>query len=649
MCGIAGLWSPKGLSEDELRRSVGAMTDVIAHRGPDGGGTWVDPGAGIGLGHRRLAVIELSDAGAQPMVSNSGRYAITFNGEIYNYPDLKTRLSREQPDLAWRGQSDTEVLLEAIAAWGLETALTQADGMFALAIWDRETRSLRLARDRFGEKPLYYSLAAGRLAFGSELRCIGSQQKLSASDISPDALEQLFQLSYIPAPHSIFSQVKKLPPASWVSISAEDIRSGELPPPRPYWSPVDAARNAAAIPFEGDDDAVVDRLQVLLEQAIASRLVSDVPVGAMLSGGVDSASIVAMAERVCGRSLHTFTVAMEGAYDESGVAAEVARTLGVRHEILPVGDREALDVVPHLADIYDEPFADSSQIPTFLVARALRSRVTVALSGDGGDELFGGYNRYRMGPQAWSRLSRAPVGLRQPIGKFLTSPQGRRLAALAAGGAGLTGEAAGRVSKAFNLVGARDEDEIYRRVIRNWPWGQSPQARSGDLLDGLLPDEAHAPGSDMVRRMMLNDAVGYMPGDILTKVDRASMAVALECRPPFLTQSLFEFSCSLPPARLIGAEGGKRPLRALVARHLPAELMNRPKRGFAAPIATWLRGPLKSWADDLLSTSSLTASGFYQTGLVEGLWSRHRQGTADNASMLWPVLMFESWRRRHLP
>lgn len=624
------------------------MTDAIAHRGPDGEGVWTDAGAGIGFGHRRLAIIDLSPAGAQPMTSCSGRYVITFNGEIYNFPELRKRLSVERPDHPWRGQSDTEVLLEAISAWGFETALALADGMFALAVWDRETRTLMMARDRFGEKPLYYSLAKGRLSFGSELRCIRSQQNLSASDISLSSVEQLFQLSYIPAPHSIFSGVRKLPPAHWISISEADMRSGALPAPRPYWSAADAARRAAAQPFEGDEEAVVDRLQSLMEQAIASRLISDVPVGAMLSGGLDSAGIVAVAERVCGRSLHTFTVAMEGAYDESAIAAEVARTLGVRHEILPVGDREALEVVPRLCDIYDEPFADSSQIPTFLVARALRSRVTVALSGDGGDELFGGYNRYRMGPRAWSRLSRAPYGLRRPIGDLLTSSHGRRLAALAAGGANLDGEAAARVYKAFNLVGARDEDEVYRRLIRNWPWGRSPLASVGDGLDGLLPDEAHPRGSDMVRRMMLNDVVGYMPGDILTKVDRASMAVALECRPPFLTENLFMFSWSLPTARLIGPDGGKRPLRALVARHLPAELMNRPKRGFAAPIAGWLRGPLKSWADDLLSPARLKAGGFYKAEVVEGLWSRHRQGTTDNAAMLWPILMFESWRDRHL-
>lgn len=623
------------------------MTDAIAHRGPDGEGIWIDGDAGVGFGHRRLAIIDLSPAGAQPMQSRSGRYVITFNGEIYNFPELKRRLSLEQPDHPWRGQSDTEVLVEAISTWGFETALSLLDGMFAVAVWDRKSRTLMLARDRFGEKPLYYSLAAGGLSFGSELRCIRSRQRLSASDISLNGLEQLFQHSYIPAPGSIYSGVQKLPSAHWISISAADVRAGELPAPRPYWSAADAARRAAAEPFEGDDEAVVDRLESLLEQAIASRLIADVPVGAMLSGGFDSASIVAIAERICGRSLDTFTVAMEGAYDESAIAAEIARTLGVRHEILPVGGREALEVVPKLADIFDEPFADSSQIPTYLVARALRSRVTVALSGDGGDELFGGYNRYRMGPRAWSRLSRIPYGVRRLVEQILSNGGGRRLAAFAAAAANLDGEAAARVYKAFNLVGARDEDEIYRRLIRHWPSGQSALASPGSSAEGVLAPEA-PPGSDIVRRMMLNDVVGYLPGDILTKVDRASMAVALECRPPFLTEPLFSFSWSLPTSRLIDPAGGKRPLRSLVARYLPAELMNRPKRGFSVPLAQWLRGPLKSWADDLLSHGRLKATGLYRADVVESLWSRHRRGISDNSAMLWPILMFESWRQQHL-
>lgn len=644
MCGIAGLLAGRPVPEAELARDARVMSDAIAHRGPDGSGVWVDPGAGAALGHRRLAVIDLTAAGAQPMASSSGRYVISFNGEIYNFDRLREQVEQARPGQSWRGHSDTEVLLEAIDAWGLAPALRRIDGMFALALWDRSSRALSLARDRFGEKPLYYGMIGGRFLFGSELRALRAVADLGEADIDVDSLEWLFQTSYIPAPRSVFRGVHKLPPASVLTITAAEVREGVEPVVRSYWDLVAAAREAADSPFEGDDEAMTDRLQALLEQSLRRRIVADVPVGAMLSGGVDSATVVAVAQSVVGAPLKTFTVGFDDrAHDESVEAEAIARAIGTDHTTIQLGSAEILDAVQKMATVYDEPFADSSQVPTYLICQALRRDVTVALSGDAGDELFGGYNRHIVAERLWRRLEKIPSAARAAGAGAVRMAGGESLVALAAGVAGIRGEAALRLQKASRLVDADSGEDLYLRLISHWRRG-ARVSRGRAWAPDLLGRDRLSPADDsFTRQMILNDTVGYLPNDILTKVDRASMAVALEARVPFLTPDLFSFAWSLPAERLIADGVGKRPLRRLAARYLPEGLMKRQKQGFSMPIGPWLRGPLKAWAGDLLSPSRLKAGGFYDVRQVEKAWREHQSGI-DNASALWSILMFEAWR-----
>lgn len=639
MCGIAGLFAPAGGVAD-LEGVTMRMADAIRHRGPDGSGVWVDRSAGVGLGHRRLAIIDLSETGAQPMASVSGRFELTYNGEIYNYAALKRDVEAAWPQVPWRGHSDTEVLLAAIELWGLQAALRRADGMFALALWDRKDRVLHLARDRFGEKPLYYGYGAAGLFFASELSAIQAATPLGAADIDPDSVADLLQFAYVPAPHSIFRSIKKLPPASIVVFSIDDVNARAWPRALTFWDAAEVALQAAAEPFQGDDQALDRELGEHISRAVASRLIADVPVGAMLSGGVDSTVISALAQQQVPGRLRTFTVGFDdAAYDEDTVAAAVARHLGTEHTALRVTAAETLDIVPRLSSIYAEPFADSSQLPTFVVSRALRTHVTVGLSGDGGDELFAGYNRYRFGPRVWNRLSRAPLPLRAALEPLVNSNDYWAVHGLGRL-RGVRGEAAGRWTKAARLLDASSLDDVYDRLVRNW--NATPpvllnreyaRVAIGKDLSSLEP----------ARRMMTRDVETYLPDDILTKVDRASMAVALECRPPFLTPDVFAFACALPLSRLIGPNGGKAPLRRLASRFVPAELMDRPKQGFAAPIDDWLRGPLRSWADDLLAADLLARGGHFKAGAVEALWRLHRSGQRDRGAQLWPILMFQSW------
>lgn len=645
MCGIAGLLSAEPRAGDDLERATIAMTDAIAHRGPDGSGAWVDEEAGVALGHRRLAILDLTPAGAQPMASPSGRYVITFNGEIYNFAELKRRIDDTGRGPVWRGHSDTEILVAGLELWGLQATLPMLEGMFALAVWDRKERSLSIARDRFGEKPLYYAVSDRTLVFGSELRALRTRMRLGDADIDPYALTDLFNRSYVAAPRSIFRQVAKLPPASWLTVRPADVATGVLPAPEFYWDPTTAALQARTAPFKGDDVEMVDQLQVLLENSVKLRLVADVPVGSMLSGGIDSTCISAVAQSLSARPLKTFTIGFEdAAYDESPHAAQVAAAIKTDHTTLMMGVREVTDAVALMPGVYDEPFADSSQVPTYLVSRALREHVTVALSGDAGDEFFGGYLRHRMAPGLWRKLAGIPLPLRTAAARLLSVGGGSLAPEALAALLGAKGEAAGRIHKACRVIDARSPDDLYTRLTTNGGAGSA-------LINPAFETEIEggptgsADPLDIARRMMLHDTTGYLPNDILTKVDRAAMAVALETRPPFLDTALFDFAWSLPTERLISDGAGKRPLRALAARYVPPAIIDRPKQGFAMPFAAWLRAPLRSWADDLLSPAALVASGFYDVGHVERLWTRHRSGAADHAAQLWPILMFEAWRR----
>lgn len=645
MCGVAGLLTTVR-GPIALDTVVDQMTVSIAHRGPDGSGRWIDQEAGVALGHRRLAVLDLSEAGAQPMSSPSGRYVITYNGEIYNFAEIRTRLEQSGPAVVWRGHSDTEILVAAIERWGFQETLPLLEGMFAIGVWDRQTRRLLLARDRFGEKPLYYGVRDKTFYFCSELRAIQSQMKLGDSDVDVESLNALLTRSYIPAPRTIFRGVFKLPAASTLEVGPDAIDSGRLPTPEPYWAATEAASRASSTPFAGDDRELVDHLQSLLERSIGLRLVADVPVGSMLSGGIDSTCISAVAQSLSTRRLKTFTIGFEdAAYDESQEAASVASALGTDHTTVMLRQGDFVDAVQRMSEIYDEPFADSSQVPTYLVSHALRRHVTVALSGDAGDELFGGYHRHRVAPRLWRRLSSVPLPLRRLAAAGLALDSQELAPRALAYASGARGEGADRIRKASRMIDARSPEDLYARLTRNGG-EQSDLILAPPAGSGLAQQARPVAGDfDVTRRMMLGDTMDYLPNDILTKVDRASMSVALETRPPFLDTALFEFAWSLPTDRLIDANAGKLPLRALAKRYVPAALVERPKRGFAMPLADLLRTSLRPWADDLLSSDSLSSTGVYAVDRTARMWQAHRSGQADHSARLWPVLMFESWRR----
>jgi asparagine synthase (glutamine-hydrolysing) len=616
------------------------MEQAIRHRGPDGSGVWSDDSLGLGLSHRRLAIIDLTDTGAQPMVSASGRFVITYNGEIYNFARLRAELEASGWQDGWRGGSDTEVLLAAIEHWGLAATLPHLDGMFALGLWDRQSRQLSLARDRFGEKPLYYGFSGKTFLFGSELDALAAAapQGLGAYDVR--AIDYLVRSFCIPAPLSIYRAIAKLPPASFLTLGENDLNAGRVPEPQSYWSAFDVALSAAAEPFEGSYEQAVDQLHALMRDSIGRRLVADVPVGAMLSSGIDSTTICALAQSASSTPLRTFTVGVDDpAYNEAPHAAEIAKALGSDHTTIHVGAAEALAAVPEMARIYGEPFADSSQVITTLLSRALRGQVTVALSGDAGDELFGGYVRYRSAPRIWSRLRGIPHPLRQ-IGTGVVRGVGQdNLSGWIASLKGARGETAGRVHKALGLVDSRSDADLYARLLDVWPdWTR----RVRDDRPVLPLDDGRL---SFARRMMLADTAGYLPSDVLAKVDRASMSTALEVRVPFLDPEIFRFAWSLPDAFLFQDDKGKRPLRDIAERHVPAELLNRPKQGFAPPIGAWLRGPLKDWAADLIENQQVSDYGVIDAELIRRAWRSHLSGRFDESPRIWPVLMFEAWRR----
>lgn len=615
------------------------MSEAIRYRGPDGGAVWGDAELGIGLSHRRLAVIDLTEAGAQPMHSASGRYVVSYNGEIYNYQSLRADLMAKGWSRPWRGASDTEVLLAAIEHWGLAATLPRLDGMFAFALWDRQERRLHLARDPFGEKPLYYGIVGEALLFGSELGALAAAAPGGLGDYDPRAIDQLIRTLCVPAPLSIYRAIAKLPPAASVSIEASDLQARVLPEPATYWSALEVARDAAASPFGGSEEDAVEQLSDLLEKSIATRLVADVPVGVMLSSGIDSSTICALAQKRSTAPLRSFTIAVDDpAYNEAPRAAQIAEVLGTQHSTITVGATEALDAVPEMARLYSEPFADASQVVTTLLARALRTEVTVALSGDAGDELFGGYHRYISGPRLWSRLRAIPRPVRGAGSAAIRALGQDRLSGWISGLRGIRGEASGRIHKALGLLDSADENDLYARLIEVWPhWTRQ--------LTAAAPGLPTLPGLSQARRMMLADTIGYLPSDVLAKVDRAAMSASLETRAPFLSPDLYAFAWSLPDHYLMRGGKGKWPLRRIAERHIPAALLDGPKRGFAPPIGSWLRGPLRDWADDLIRNEQVSSFGVIDPAEIRRAWSSHQHGRHDESPRLWPILMFEAWRR----
>jgi asparagine synthase (glutamine-hydrolysing) len=640
MCGIAGFFAPGSLPADAAGVAR-AMGDRLRHRGPDMRDEWLDPQAGIALAFRRLAIVDLTPAGHQPMTSADGRWVIVFNGEIYNHGVLRAELEAAGRAPAWRGHSDTEVLLAAIVAWGVEKAIRSTVGMFAFALWDRESRALTLARDRLGEKPLYYGVQDGVLLFGSELKALQAHPNYRAG-IDRDALALLLRVGYVPAPWSIHQGIRKLPPGTMLRLARPaDVEAA----PVAYWSVRDAALAGAQAPLALDDAEAVDMLDQLLRQSIQGQRMADVPLGAFLSGGIDSSTTVAIMQALSPTPVRTFTIGLpDAALDESAEARAVARHLGTDHTELTVTAQEAQRVIPQLPTLYCEPFADASQIPTFLVSRLARRDVTVALSGDAGDELFGGYDRYR-----WARkVASAPLALRRLGGAALRSLPAEAWSALLAPVAPLlpgelrAGNRADRLRKLATVLGARSDDEVYRQMVSFWPDGASP------VLAGHEPATAFtdppAALRDFEMRMMLLDLRTYLPDDILVKVDRAAMASSLETRVPLLDHRIVEFALRLPLHQKVRAGQGKWVLRQLLDRYVPRALVDRPKKGFGIPIHEWLRGPLRGWAEDLLSEERLRRGGFIDPAPVRALWRQHIEGGSDWGYRLWPVLMFEAWR-----
>ena len=625
MCGIVGCFHP-GERGDRLRATALAMATTIVHRGPDSDGLHVDEDAGLALGFRRLAVVDLTPTGSQPMASHSGRYLVVYNGEIYNHHQLR----RELDGVAWRGTSDTEVMVAAFDRWGVAATLPRLEGMFALAVWDCTERTLTLARDRMGEKPLYYGVHGGALLFGSELKALRAHTAFRA-DIDRDALARFLYASFVPGPQSIFESTWKLPPGTSLTIDAAAVSSG-VPEPVPFWRLRDHVERSQTL----DDRETVDRLEALLLDAVGRQMEADVPLGAFLSGGIDSSTIVALMQAQSSRPVQTFTVAIPEAasLDESVFAAKVARHLGTDHQSLDVTAADARAVIPTLATMYDEPFADSSQIPTHLVSALARRTVTVALSGDGGDEVFGGYRRYLLAPSVAARTRRLPM-VAARAGRAAITGVPVRLWDRMRPGLGTS------VHRVAGLLTSDGVDDVYERVFGavdglGLVRGHRVAARS--LFSGF--DVGAGSPTD---RMMYRDAMTYLPDDICAKVDRAAMAVSLETRMPYLDHRVVEFAWSLPASAHLRGDVTKWALRQVLARHVPTALTDRPKAGFGIPMGAWLRGPLREWADDLLTPGRLQADGFLDEAAVTRLWAAHRRGSRDHTNVLWNVLMFQSW------
>lgn len=649
MCGIAGILSTSRASRELIERMIGP----IAHRGPDDSGLWIDADAGVALGHRRLAVLDLSQQGHQPMESHDGRFVICYNGEIYNHAELRRHLEEvgAAPSGGWHGQSDTETLVEAIARMGLRQALDRSTGMFAFALWDRRMSRLFLVRDRFGEKPLYYGWAGGDFLFGSELKALRAHPRFD-NEIDRRALNAFMSRTYVPAPLSIYQKIFKLDPGCILELSAGAATSSRDEPPqegRPegglrlsrYWSYADVTRRGIEHPICDPTDAV-ESLERTLAAAVERQSIADVSVGAFLSGGIDSSTIVALYQKYSLRPIKTFTIGFEEpGFNEATAAKAVAAYLKTEHDEHYVSVNEARDVIPILPSIYDEPFADSSQIPTFLISRFARRKVTVALTGDGGDELFGGYHRYLYAPAAWERLRRIPRRLRSAGGTLLGIVPTRFWAAASGLGRSSPTNRGWRIRKAINLAAhAENFDDVYRSFLDEWAFLRSPVINPGEPL----PFPRGAPDSEsQLPRMMYCDALSYLPDDILCKVDRAAMAVSLETRVPFLDNSVVELAAKIPPHMKIRSTHGKDILRTLLARELPRELFERPKSGFGIPVGQWIKGALRPWAEELLDPHRLKNEGWFDVGLVRRRWAEHLTGTRDCTFSIWAVLMFQSW------
>jgi asparagine synthase (glutamine-hydrolysing) len=631
--------------EAELIEIVRSMTDTLVHRGPDAGGVWVNADERVALGHRRLSILDLSEAGAQPMHSESGRFVISYNGEIYNFAELRADL--EKAGHRFRGHSDTEVLVTAVEDWGLEKTLARINGMFAFGLWDRKERVLSLVRDRAGKKPLYYGWFGNSFGFASELKALRRHPGFDDA-IDLDALGDFVVYGWVPQPRSIYGCVRKLPPGSYVQIRLSD--EPWAVEPETYWSAEEVAEAADRSEFTGSYDGAVTHLDSLLQQAVSERMVADVDLGALLSGGIDSTAVVALMQAVSDRPVKTFTIGFwEPKYNEAEHAAAVARHLGTEHRELYVTPEQALDVIDQLPAIYDEPFADASQIPTYLVCKLAREDVTVVLSGDGGDELFAGYKRYLRCLDTWRKLGRVPHALREPISAYQRSVRQAAWKWLSPSDP-ISTHRLNPLSKPFSKIGRRwcswkavDLRELQASDFRKCLSGSDFVPQAKPARTPLIDPTAWADVGNPLRAMRHYDYVGYLPDDILVKVDRASMAVSLEARAPLLDVRVLDFAWSLPDDYVVRDGAGKRVLKDVVYRHVPRELIDRPKRGFGVPVKDWLRGQLKPWAEELLSETLLRSQGIFDVDHVRRAWAQHQCGWDNHAEMLWALLMFQAW------
>jgi asparagine synthase (glutamine-hydrolysing) len=636
MCGLTGVFDPnQRLSLEGLKKIVSEMTAAIVHRGPDDAGVWVEPDGKLAFGHRRLSIIDLSDAGKQPMVSADGRWVIAYNGEMYNTAKIRELLG----EVKYRGHSDTEVLVEAFSQWGVERTVREINAMFAFAAWDSQENELWLGRDRFGEKPLYYGWHESLLIFGSELKALVAVPGFHP-EIDRQALGQLIQFSEIPAPDTIYRGIKKLAPGSLLRVAKAD----SSPEPLRFWDPATVANQTQVKQPRGDE--MVDELEELLTSAVKARMESDVPLGAFLSGGIDSSTVVALMQKSSTQPVKTFTIGFsEDGYDESAYARSVAQHLHTDHTELKLSASDALAVIPKLPSIYDEPFADSSQIPTYLVSALAREHVTVALSGDGGDELFGGYDRYRVYARLQKLKGRVPGSILRSAGTVIDSLSSESwdkigkssLARFAPSAVRVrTGE---RVHKLAKLLKSRSDEALYAQLLTvNSP----PES----LVIGYVPrvkEQIDDTDRSSFEEAMLLDTCSYLPDDILVKVDRASMANSLEVRVPLLDPDVFSFAWGLHPDDRVRDGVGKWPLRQLLKRYVPTEMFERPKMGFGVPINLWLRNELQEWASQLLDDQLIREQGFFHAEPIRSMWAEHISGEVDRSTELWPVLMFQAW------
>ena len=646
MCGLVGFLgngvSQGATSEENILQK---MADTIFSRGPDDAGYWYDAEQRIGLGHRRLSIVDLSASGHQPMQSASGRYVIAFNGEIYNHLKLRKTLEKTNDAPEWRGHSDTETLLAGFDRWGIQATVENAIGMFAFAVWDKKTCTLTLVRDRLGEKPLYYGWQGNSFIFASELKALRVHPEFKGK-INRSVLCSLLRFSYVPAPDSIYSDIFKLSPGALVTVSLKQ----KEPEKKVFWSGLKTAQSGLENAFTGSPEEAIDQLEILLKDAIQQQMMADVPLGAFLSGGIDSSAIVALMQVQSSRPVKTFSIGFhEEGYNEAEHAKAVAKHLGTDHTELYVTSKQAMDVIPGLPTLYDEPFSDVSQIPTHLVSQLARQHVTVSLSGDAGDELFCGYNRYQMTAKLWHIMSVVPLPLRKLFAKVLSTVSPKSWDSLADKTGRFLPQFArlnnlgDKLHKGARVMTSRSTDELYHGLISHWHDPASVVVDGQEQSSLLSVDTSTIRGLDDVQRMMLLDMLIYLPDDILTKVDRAAMGVSLETRVPFLDHRVVEFAWHLPQSMKLRDGQTKWALRQVLYRHVPKELIERPKMGFAVPIDSWLRGPLREWADSMLSPSRLQNEGFFYPEPVRKKWKEHQSGKRNWQYHLWDVLMFQAW------